>query len=141
MCLYIVQFVCSINVRSKLTYFERTKKIRKIWKNEIQKKNMNFERTLFDQTTSSPQSSPSHFQDYSTCNNARSEFFHNFCSKLWSKLMVPEKKLFLTIFFFFFANIFLLSNWNPNLRHFEQMSSSDQLLLNKSWIIFIVREL
>ena len=38
-----------------------------------------------------PQSPPSHLQDYSICNNARLEFFHNFCSKLWSKWMVPEK--------------------------------------------------
>ncbi len=56
--LYIVQFVCLINVLSnsiisKERLFERTKKIRKIWKNEIRKKKMNFEWTLFDQTTSS----------------------------------------------------------------------------------------
>ncbi len=38
-----------------------------------------------------PQSPPSLLQDYSICNNARSEFFHEFCSKLWSKWMVPEK--------------------------------------------------
>ena len=29
-----------------------------------------------------PQSPPSHLRDYSTCNNARLEFFHNFCSRL-----------------------------------------------------------
>jgi hypothetical protein len=38
-----------------------------------------------------PQSLPSHLRDYSTCNNARLEFSTNFCSKLWSKWMVPEK--------------------------------------------------
>ena len=38
-----------------------------------------------------PQSPSSHLRDYSTCNNARLEFFHNFCSKLWSKWKVPEK--------------------------------------------------
>ncbi len=35
------------------TAFERKPKIRKVRKNGIQKKKMNFERTLFDQTTSS----------------------------------------------------------------------------------------
>jgi hypothetical protein len=35
-----------------------------------------------------PQSPPSHLRDYSTCNNAKLEFFHKFCSKLWSKWMV-----------------------------------------------------
>ena len=29
-----------------------------------------------------PQSPPFYLRDYSTCNNARLEFFHNFCSKL-----------------------------------------------------------
>jgi hypothetical protein len=38
---------------SKELLFERTSKIRKIRKNGIRKKKMNFERTLFDQTTSS----------------------------------------------------------------------------------------
>ncbi len=37
-----------------------------------------------------PQSPPSHLRDYSTCNNARWEFSTIFCSKLWSKWMVPE---------------------------------------------------
>jgi hypothetical protein len=32
-----------------------------------------------------PQSPLYHLQDYSTCNNARLEFFPNFCSKLLSK--------------------------------------------------------
>jgi hypothetical protein len=56
--LYIVQFVRSNNVLSKIDYFERTlirknDKNKKIQKNGIRKKKMNFERTLFDQTTSS----------------------------------------------------------------------------------------
>ncbi len=38
-----------------------------------------------------PQSPPSHLRDYSTCNNAKLEFFHYFCSKLWAKWMVLEK--------------------------------------------------
>ncbi len=38
-----------------------------------------------------PQNLPSHLKDYSTCNNARLEFFNNFCSKSWTKWMVPEK--------------------------------------------------
>ncbi len=54
--LYIVQFVCLINVLLKIDYFKRTAferkpKIRKVQKNGIRKKKTNFERTLFDQTT------------------------------------------------------------------------------------------
>ncbi len=41
-----------------------------------------------------PQSPPSHLRDYSTCNNARLEFFHNFCSKLWNTLTELRPKHF-----------------------------------------------
>ncbi len=37
------------------------------------------------------QSQPSHSWDFNTCNNARLEFFHNFCFTLWSKGIVHEK--------------------------------------------------
>ncbi len=66
--LYIVQFVCLINVLSKIDYFERTAferkpKIRKVRKNGIRKKKTNFERTLFDQTTSSQVGRRVHYLD------------------------------------------------------------------------------
>ena len=47
------EFSFEIWVFFERTAFERKPKIRKIRKNEIRKKKMNFERTLFDQTTSS----------------------------------------------------------------------------------------
>ncbi len=54
--LYIFKYVWSINILSKIVYFERTLikknlKNKKILENVIWKKKTNFERTLFDQTT------------------------------------------------------------------------------------------
>jgi hypothetical protein len=48
------EFSFEIRFFFERTAFERKPKIRKVRKNGIQKKKMNFERTLFDQTTSSP---------------------------------------------------------------------------------------
>jgi hypothetical protein len=47
------EFSFEIQFFFERTAFERKPKIRKVWKNGIQKKKMNFERTLFDKTTSS----------------------------------------------------------------------------------------
>ena len=48
---FLFEFSFEIRFFFEWTAFERKPKIRKVWKNGIRKKKMNFERTLFDQTT------------------------------------------------------------------------------------------